>query len=88
VEGKIIWNLKILRVELYGPQDGEAISSAADAVANGVELILEELPGGEEEGTPLHALAEASNAALAQLAARVAALRAPDGDRANLSSEE
>ena len=79
-----------LHAELYGPQDPEAISSAAEAAANCMELILDELAG---EGTPEETTRERNAAdtftdAMQQLAQAVAALQLPEGDRASLSSEE
>ena len=79
--------------ELYGPQDGSAVSSAADAVATCTELIVDELleDGGlgqshAEDEAGLPGTLCAAHDALEQ---RVLALvRAQGGGGADLSSEE
>ena len=47
--------------DLYGPQDAEAVASAAEAVMTGVELIAEEVPANLPEAHS-KALSDASQA--------------------------
>ncbi|BDA46335.1 hypothetical protein COCOBI_08-4270 [Coccomyxa sp. Obi] len=75
-----------LVAELYGPQDAEQLGSAAQAVASGKELILEDLPDSvlEQHGSSLAELDQCLTAAIESLEHKISqCLQGHD-----LSSEE
>ncbi len=66
----------LLCAELYGPQAPEALGSAADAVATGVELIVDDLQDTmqEEHVADMTRIAREISAEHEELAARLALL--------------
>ncbi|CAL8462472.1 g2005 [Coccomyxa elongata] len=78
-----------LVAELYGPQDAEQLGSAAQAVASGKELILEDLPDTvlEQHGSTLAGIDQCLTAAIESLEQKISqSLQEHQGH--DLSSEE
>lgn len=79
----------LLSSELYGPQDAEQLGSAAQAVASGKELILEDLPDSvvEQHGSNFAGIDQCLTAAIESLEHKIS--QCLQGHRGHdLSSEE
>ncbi len=78
-----------LSSELYGPEDAEQLGSAAQAVASGKELVLEDLPDSvlEQHRSDLAGVDQCLTAAIESLEQKISqSLQGHEGH--DLSSEE